>query len=603
VSTPTTNSAGNLVWKPQVGLYAKVADKQRESYGGIVGALQDTAAANGFETKSYPHNFAGIIAAIQDLTLSNNAPPVTPGPNPGNGSINADGEWEQVGTIDDGRLWFDTRQGRLFIYVNNEWIQTNGADGLAVVTDTTDPPVTEDTPALGQFWFSQTHGQLFIHDGNYIDSEGNIVPSTDPGAEPFWRLINGASDGIEVPNTATVALAGNPTQRIQVPEISGDIIQAPDLNTFHTQQDYNIWSVDNLLLLEEAILNKSDVVINDQPPENPTVGLLWYDTSNLDLSIYYIDEEGDGQWVPTATPYTYDSELDAIRASITSEAVERQEKIDEVYAVINGFDFADSSTVSQIQESLNTLQSNTSAIAQGNYAISNEINSALSALDTKIEAIVIPPTPDLTPYATTDTVNLLETRLAELPTQSDVSAVIASIPNVSSFVNQQNIDTAIELLRQQCLSKNGGVINGNFVINRTNYDTPALDFSSSYRNSSEAFKLQSKAPTTNNYVTYGATNKMWEQAWKFAAEEDFCWIYNDAHKVFSITKDGPACSQLYLGDFATNDDNGRIINNKIDVRDRITSYQSAFNKIRQAVNNSTDYDSLKAGLITALANV
>ena len=31
----------------------------------------------------------------------------------------------------DGTLWFDTRQGRLFISFENEWYQTNGADGFS----------------------------------------------------------------------------------------------------------------------------------------------------------------------------------------------------------------------------------------------------------------------------------------------------------------------------------------------------------------------------------------------------------------------------------------------------------------------------------------
>jgi len=46
-----------------------------------------------------------------------------------------------------------------------------------------------------------------------------------------------------------------------------------------------------------------------------------------------------------------------------------------------------------------------------------------------------------------------------------------------------------------------------------------------------------------------------------------------------------------------------VIFNKIDVRDRLTTYQTAFEHIRQAVSSSTDYASLKSGLLTALANV
>ena len=78
------------------------------------------------------------------------------------------------------------------------------------------------------------------------------------------------------------------------------------------------------------------------------------------------------------------------------------------------------------------------------------------------------------------------------------------------------------------------------------------------------------------YSTFGSTNKPWEQAWKFDDKEDFCWVYADTNKVFSITKDGPACSQLYLADFGTNDVNGRKLHNKIDVKDRLNKVSSYF---------------------------
>ena len=73
--------------------------------------------------------------------------------------------------------------------------------------------------------------------------------------------------------------------------------------------------------------------------------------------------------------------------------------------------------------------------------------------------------------------------------------------------------------------------------------------------------------------------------------------------MFSINKDGPACSQLYIGDFTDNGMHGRSLNNKIDVRDRLTTYQNAFETMRQGVTNATDFDSLKANILTALASV
>ena len=61
---PSRNTEGNQVWNPSVGIYFKPAANQRESYGGIIGALNDNIQTQGGDNKAYPHNFAGIIAAM-----------------------------------------------------------------------------------------------------------------------------------------------------------------------------------------------------------------------------------------------------------------------------------------------------------------------------------------------------------------------------------------------------------------------------------------------------------------------------------------------------------------------------------------------------------
>ena len=109
---PKENAEGHLVWSPTVGHYYQYAKDQRESHGGIVGALQDVQEAAGGLAKAYPHNFAGIIAAIQDITASQNLPPVKPGPNPGGGQLNPVGNWQQIIEPEVGSLRLDTRQGR-----------------------------------------------------------------------------------------------------------------------------------------------------------------------------------------------------------------------------------------------------------------------------------------------------------------------------------------------------------------------------------------------------------------------------------------------------------------------------------------------------------
>ena len=125
-TAPTENAEGELVWKPSVGIVYKPAENQAHSYGGVVGALKDGIAAAGVAPKAYPHNFAGIIAAIQDLEHAESDVPVYPGPIPPGTEIDINGDLIVVVPPEDGSLWFDTRQGRLFIALDNEWWQTNG---------------------------------------------------------------------------------------------------------------------------------------------------------------------------------------------------------------------------------------------------------------------------------------------------------------------------------------------------------------------------------------------------------------------------------------------------------------------------------------------
>ena len=591
---PKYNTNRHQVWNPEVGIYAKGAWGSQESYGGVVGALQDQAVKAGFRSKTYPHNFAGIIAAIQDLSFAaEGAPPVAPGPNPGGGvSPGPDQDWQETVKPREGDLWFDTRQGRLFVYVDDAWTQTNGADGLAAITEDASPPALEDgeLPAPGQLWYNSGDNDLYIHDGTYLDDS------------PAWKLVN--TDPRQfLQTTRTLPLAGT-GPRESISTYVGDLITTPDLENFNTQQDYNWWAFQAIVDLEEEIINKSDVIIGDTPPDDPDVlkpGILWYDTESLDLSIYY-DDGNSTQWVPVSSPFTYDEDLDVIRRDLSEETRLREREIQAVYTALSNVDVSSNSTIQTIQNTLATAQQNITNL-QTNYITKEEAEADHAQLAQQINALVIPPAADLTPYATKSTLADLQDAVNALPTASDLNALQSLIPDVSEFITQSDVDAAVASITFDHLPRSGGTMTGSFVFNKANSDLPALDFSSTPVTSKEAFKFQTLAPTPNNFSTFGSTSSFWEQAWEFAADEDFCWIYNDNNKVFSITKDGPACSQLYIGDFGTNNNNGRVIRNKIDVRERLTTYKTAFQQIRQAVHNSTDFDSLKAGLLTALANV
>ena len=129
----------------------------------------------------------------------------------------------------------------------------------------------------------------------------------------------------------------------------------------------------------------------------------------------------------------------------------------------------------------------------------------------------------------------------------------------------------------------------------------SIDFSSAPWHSQQAFKFKSNS-SGDQTITFGTTDALRELAYQFEVGEDLCWIAG-GNKVASISDDGIACTELTLADFSDNTEQGRSLRNTIDVKDRLTRYQSAFEQMRQAVASSTDFEELKTSLQTALAGV
>ena len=603
---PSYNSQGMQVWDPAVGLYFKPAAVKRESFGGIVGAFQDIQVKNGLIPKSYPENFAGIISAIQDLTLSTAEPPVHPGPDPGNGQIiiDIDGkpEWDVSASLPDGSLWFDTRQGRLFVTIEDQWYQTNGADGLPIVTNSEVSPEVLN-PIPGQFWWDSANNNLFIFDGLFEVANGNGF-TDDPlaGGRPIWKLItDGLLDAFQTSLTLPLGSVG--------PKILASnqftIVPDPDPATFKVQSDYNVWLYEVVKALDEFTYDINQIVMAEVYPGTPKAGSLWYDINALELSIWYIDEDG-GQWVPTAAAYSYDEDLAVLNAQLTAEALTRSVAVTDLSQRIEDLKLGNIPDITALEQKVVALEAHVSnhpsSVDLTPYVTTASLQTTVTDLQNKINAVEVSE-PAAGTYAPNSDFQLLQTAVSALPTTTEVAASIAAqIPVVSSFVNQAAIDRSINAITTNYLPTTGGTLTGSFVVEKADLSKPAFDFSSEKWYSYNTHKYRSNSSVTN-YATFGTNEKPWEYEWDFSAAEDFCWVYNDTSKVFSITKDGPACSQLYLADFQPNDTNGRVLTNTIDVKDRLVKYQSAFETMRQGVSDSTDFDTLKANLLSALASV
>ena len=580
--TPTYSAEGYQVWKPEVGIVHKPAFPKGHSYGGVIGALQDLQADSGNTVKSYPENFAGIIAAIKDLSIA-----ASDGPGSDTGDkppgleiiINPNtGLPEYIYPIppENGELWFDTRQGRLFVWVEDDWYQTNGADGLPIVTAGATAPEM-DVAVPGQFWWDSLNNDLYIHDGLY-----------DQG-QPVWKLVTDGGSGA-FQSTRTLPLAKTSIQP-RAEGLTGEILPPIDLENMNTQENYNDWLYLSLKSLEEVLEEFNPVTIDpilNQPPDDPVPGQLWFDTDALELSIWYEDDDS-GQWVPTSVAYSYDSDLETIRYDLAQETKSREQGLHAVHQRLDEINVQDLNGIRDIQNSLKALQTTVDQLPSYNlslYQTAAEAEADKEMLNTRISSLNIP---TINHLAVESEVNQelaqLQAQINQLPTHND-------IPNVNSFVTQSHIDQTVA----DYMPRTGGTLTGSFVIEKEDIGLPAFDVSANSGYSNQLFKLQSYNSASQT-TTFGATSNWWEIAWDFAGHEDFAWIYNDTDKVFSITKEGPACSALYIGTFDQNDSNGRKMGtNTIEVG-------QVLRDIKVAASSSTDFATFKSKLLTALAKV
>jgi len=606
VDTPTYNADGIQTWKPQPGEYYKYGLRQRESYGGIVAALNDVKAAGSCGVpKSYPHNFAGIIAAIEDLAdclAQGNNIDIGDKP-PGweiiiniDGSI--DGGWTEF--PQDGNLWFDTRQGRLFVAIDGQYWQTNGGDGLAYVSDT----IPFQQPVIGSTWYDTYNKILYVWttEGVWeaVRGEEDVAQTTATLPLAFkQRLTKGGGNG------ASILPDDFPTS-----EDWPDILPPFNLPDQNVQADYNEWLLWAMLRVGEATeYNTINFGPNPPPEDQLQPGSMWYDTNALELSVWYSDGDSN-QWVPTSVSYQYDEQLARIENQIATETAERayeiqQTKTDvnrEINIVKSGLENLDFELREAITNALELIEIpevdlQPYSTVQSLLTTRTELEAKIAEFKGHLEAELLLVKNNLS-AVDTDLINTINSKV----TPEQLANVKAAIPNISQLTTEATVDSKIAGITAAFLPRTGGVLNGRFELRKDDIGLAGLDFSRQASDGRHALMLKAMR-SGDNTISFGTTETEGEVAFTFDDDEDFCWIYNDTQKVFSVDRNGPAANNLILGDFYPNDINGRRLRNKIDVRDRLQTYQTAFEQMRQGVANASDFDELKATLLTVLASV
>jgi hypothetical protein len=599
------------------------AQYSSDSYQGIIDALNTVRAANGEDRKSYIANYRGIIDAILDLQKWGQAGsgPLPPGLYP-----ITDEDGNIIGTDfnpppANGTLWFDQRQGRLFIWMDDGFYQTNGADGLPAFQE--QPPETEVPGAL---WYNEVNGVLYIYSGT------------------TWTAVGGVSGAV---NTAGLMLA-NPT-RSALGQIS---TRLPDSSGMTNQADMNKWTVNALTELDTLQDGISEGIptfnINSTKPTTGVRGDFWFNTNKVELMMFY-----DGKWVPTSLPLLANDDFTQLagivntnHASSTNKLIDaaqrlralenaplRQLQIDTDYnsksIVLNDSEGSNSSVEFKGINGINVTANYGCVTIDGellrqsveNLVATSGTASAITSLtartldnETSIAALISET--KVTPLqfeGLQQIVDLLPTRselnqkvgMNDAVFSADISLLDNRITDVAlpaaatDAANKQFVDLLRTYVDNTFVSKSGSTLN-NISIQKSDANSPAIDFSGSPVNGLNAFKF--KTFGGNGSASFGVTVNPNEYAWEFTGDEEFSWI-GSSGKSATINNDGITTKSLTLGTFYRNDNNQQLVLNKIDVKERLTTYQTALQDIRSALVTATDFDEFKSLAHSALSNI
>ena len=524
-----------------------------ENYGGIIDALNTVSVFNGNAAYGYSKNFDGIIQAILDLGRLGDAgtgeyPPGWEVITDDDGNI-IGGDWQQPPS--NGDLWFDTRQGRLMVYVDDNYYQANGADVLTVVS-----PNQPDSEVTGALWYNPTTGSLFIYDGT------------------IWLQIAGtgtfATETMYLSNdTKVLANAQNPT-------IFSAYTQPT--NNDYNQASLNRWLIQSLAALDADISARKVIDFGNHEPSISETGDLWFDQEAHTLKTYTGND-----WIPVIdqTPILDAiSDLSANRVADNVGHTTRFQSIEDAIAALPFNDYATKSYVAGNYNGLRNLLNNLSDTVGDitRFKTKAEADAQLGDFNTRLNYLEGAAVTDSTPYVThtmlTDALAGLETQVQNYNyvTEPELTAAIGliQVPDLSNKVDDEEFEDYKEQAQNTYIQKAGGEIRGPLKINNMDISQASLDFSDSVFAGEKVLRLQTRG--SDKAVTFGNTDKHFEIAWQFENDEDFAWIHGTKGKVFSISNDGAICAGLKIADFQPNDVDGLVINNVIDVKSTLMSH-------------------------------
>jgi hypothetical protein len=597
------------------------SNQTASSFQGIIDAFNALRESQGESSRYYPPNYQGIIKAIVELQRWGTA---DSSEYPPGWEIEVDGDGNISGgafnpSPKNGDLWFDKRQGRLFIWLDDGYYQTNGADGIPTVD--ANPPVQE---VVGALWFNTNNQALYIYDG------------------ASWDQIT-APTGFSTPN---LILTNATTASFTAP---GNTLTS---TTATTQESYNQWVYAALLELETVIDGSATVAKGATLPSSGADGELFYKTANQTLYVYehtswhpvtpYPDISGDAAITALqAVDAGLNTDIEAVEVNVTAlqTAVGNLQALpSKTYSLGTSATqgAGNGSTPGIWLKDSGGLLTGVNINATGNLVVTegaNGITIGAAAIETAVANIEadylvnadkVALESDITAIeqtvagltATTSTLNtnvaVMQTEITLLPSAADVAAKLsASGGTLSGAINMDNnqinnvgdpvalkdaankkyIDDREVVLRNDLVSKGSNAF-AQVKINNTDTTLAGIDFSDNavYGDKAMKFKTFVPAGSGTHYTTFGTSTNPYEYSWEYGSNESFNYIHNNT-RVFAVA-DKAYAKDLILCNLSANAA-GPLYSNPIDVRTKLGELETAKNTMQTDI----------AGKVTTGANV
>lgn len=602
---------------------ASSSNSSGSSFQGVVDAVNVVRAGQGELPRYYAPSYQGIIKALLDLKKWGQA---GNGDTPDNWYPITDEDGNVTGgefnpPPDNGTLWFDTRQGRLFVWIDDGFYQTNGADGVPVVGEN---PPTSQVP--GSTWYNTVTGTFYLWDG----SSWVAITSTAAFSTATLQLANPTTSAFGAANTIITEPVGN------------------------TQEDYNTWVYAAVMELEaaiEATTSAEPLAMGTSLPTTGTDGDFFYKTNNNTLFVYNngsyhkavpnqdIGNDSnvialqDKDVVIEADIAALESDVSGIQTSVTALQAQPHHTytLGTATAQSQGDGFTPGIWLVDDEDTatgLNISGVGSVAIIEG----ANGITIGIADTETALATVV-------SDYLTSTDKTELETEITDIESTiasfsieqaalvSEISAVTATLQTLEASGYGSRLSTAGGLLsgdldiggnrlhnikepvensdvatkgysdgidqgiRNTHVSRIDGIINSAKIRN-DDISKAGFDFSDAKAYGINALKFKTNTPSgPDSYATFGTSESPWEYSWSYGSQEAFNWI-NNGTRVFGIQGQNTYAKNLVLCDLQSSA-NGPTYVNQVNVGTKLASLEASNTSLQTqlaAVSNPDSRD-------------